>query len=144
METQVYSTWLEIDLEAIRNNIRVIRRRTGTEVMAVIKANGYGHGALQVAQAATEAGATWCGVARMEEALALRDQGITSEIMVLGYTPPALIPEAIRQDIHVAIYDPQMAEAYLESAKEILRTLEGPCEGGNRHGSPGDGSPKGR
>ena len=124
METQVYSTWLEIDLDAIRNNIRAIRRRTNTEVMAVIKANGYGHGALQVAQAATEAGATWCGVARMEEALALREQGINSEIMVLGYTPPALIPEAIRQGIHVAIYDPQMAEAYLEFAKKSSGQLK--------------------
>jgi len=90
----------------------------------VIKANGYGHGALQVAQAATEAGATWCGVARMEEALALREQGINSEIMVLGYTPPALIPEAIRQGIHVAIYDPQMAEAYLEFAKKSSGQLK--------------------
>ncbi|MBG0786337.1 MAG: alanine racemase, partial [Anaerolineaceae bacterium] len=82
METQVYSTWLEIDLDAIRNNVRAVERRTNTNVMAVIKANGYGHGALQVARAATEAGATWCGVARMEEALTLREQGITSELMV--------------------------------------------------------------
>ncbi len=89
METQVYSTWLEIDLDAIRNNVRAVMRRTNTNVMAVIKANGYGHGALQVARAVTEAGATWCGVARMEEALTLREQGVTSELMVLGYTPPA-------------------------------------------------------
>jgi len=124
METQVYSTWLEIDLDAIRNNVRAVERRTNTNVMAVIKANGYGHGALQVAQAATEAGATWCGVARMEEALTLRDQGISSELMVLGYTPPALIPDAIAQNIHVAVYDPQMAEAYLGYAKKSASPLK--------------------
>lgn len=124
METQVYSTWLEIDLDAIRNNVRAVRSRTNTNVMAVIKANGYGHGALQVARAATEAGATWCGVARMEEALTLRDQGITSELMVLGYTPPALIPDAIAQNIHVAVYDPQMAEAYLPFAKGAAGRLK--------------------
>lgn len=124
MDTQVYSTWLEIDLDAIRNNIRAIKRKTQSKVMAVIKANGYGHGALQVARAAIEAGAEWCGVARIEEAITLRDQGITSEIMVLGYTPPALIPEAIRQGIHVAIYDPQMAKAYLDFAHQAPGRLK--------------------
>ena len=124
MDTQAYSTWLEIDLDAIRNNVRAIRRRTQVMVMAVIKANGYGHGALQVARAAIEAGAEWCGVARIEEALTLREQGIGSEIMVLGYTPPALIPEAIRQGIHVAVYDPRMAEAYLENAQKVPGRLK--------------------
>jgi alanine racemase len=124
METQVYSTWLEIDLDAIRHNIRAIKQMTHTTVMAVIKANGYGHGALQVARAAIEAGADWCGVARIEEAITLREQGIKSEIMVLGYTPPALVPEAIRQDIHVAIYDPQMAAAYLDYARQAPGRLK--------------------
>jgi alanine racemase len=124
MDTQSYSTWLEIDLDAIRDNIRAISKMTDTEVMAVIKANGYGHGALQVARAATEAGATWCGVARMEEALALRENGITSEIMVLGYAPPVLVPEAIAKDIHVAIYDPGMAQAYAEQAQKVEGRLK--------------------
>jgi alanine racemase len=124
MDTQAYSTWLEIDLDAIRDNVRAVKEMTATRVMAVIKANGYGHGALQVAHAATEAGADWCGVARMEEALALRENGITSEIMVLGYAPPALIPEAIAKDIHVAIYDPDMARAYAEQARKTEGRLK--------------------
>ncbi len=123
MDTQAYSTWLEIDLDAIRDNVRAISRMTDTKVMAVIKANGYGHGTLQVARAATEAGAEWCGVARMEEALALRENGIDSEIMVLGYTPPVLIPEAIAKDIHVAIYDRGMAKAYAEEARKVAGRL---------------------
>lgn len=118
MNTHAYSTWLEIDLGAIKHNIKEIQKMTQTKVMAVIKANGYGHGVLAVAKAVTEAGAAWCGVARMEEALNLRKAGITSEIMVLGYTPPALIPEAIQNSIHVAIYDETMAKEYTEKAKK--------------------------
>lgn len=119
MNNQAYSTWLEIDLGAIRANIKTIQTMTNAAVMAVIKANGYGHGALTVAKAVTEAGASWCGVARIEEALHLREAGITSEIMVLGYTPPMLIPEAIQHRIHVAIYDPAMARAYAVQARRV-------------------------
>lgn len=124
MNTQAYSTWLEVDLGAIKDNIKTIKKMTGTHVMAVIKANGYGHGVLHVAKAAAEAGAEWCGVARMEEALNLRDAGITSEIMVLGYTPPVLIPEAIQNEIHVAIYDDEMAKAYAVHAGKASKRLK--------------------
>jgi alanine racemase len=124
MNTQEYSTWLEVDLGAIKQNVKEIKKMTGTKVMAVIKANGYGHGALAVAKAATEAGAAWCGVARMEEALNLRAAGITAPVMVLGYTPPVLIPEAIQHDIHVAIYDGEMARAYAVYAKKASKRLK--------------------
>ena len=119
MKTQAYSTWLEVDLGAIKHNIKEIKKMTHTQVMAVIKANGYGHGVLQVAKAATEAGATWCGVARMEEALNLRSAGVQSEVMVLGYTPPVMIPEAVQHDVHVAIYDIDMARAYEAYARKV-------------------------
>jgi len=119
METNSYSTWLEVDLGAIKRNLQAIKTMTHTEVMAVIKANGYGHGVSAVAEAVTEAGASWLGVARMEEAINLRQSGITAEIMVLGYTSPVMIPEAIKHRIHVAIYDPQMARAYAAYANKI-------------------------
>jgi len=124
MNTQAYSTWLEVNLGAIKDNIKAIKKMTGTNVMAVIKANGYGHGVLAVAKAATEAGAAWCGVARMEEALNLREAGITSEIMVLGYTAPMMIPEAIQHEIHVAIYDREMAKAYADHARNASKRLK--------------------
>ena len=124
MDTKAYSTWLEVDLGAIRNNIKQISAMTGTRVMAIIKANGYGHGVLAVAEAATEAGATWLGVARIEEALNLRAAGIVSELMVLGYTPPVLIPEAIQNNIHVAIYDRDMAKAYVSHAEKVVGRLK--------------------
>ncbi|KUK92150.1 MAG: Alanine racemase, partial [Anaerolineaceae bacterium 46_22] len=90
MDTKPYSTWLEIDLGAIKNNIKQLKAMTGTRLMAVIKANAYGHGVLTVAKAAEQAGASWLGVARMEEALNLRAAGIKSEVMVLGYTSPVM------------------------------------------------------
>jgi len=144
MKTQEYSTWLEIDLGAIKNNIRAIKKMTGTQVMAVIKANGYGHGVLEVARAVTNAGAEWCGVARMEEALNLRAAGVKSEIMVLGYSPPMLIPEAIANNIHVAIYDTDMGKAYTEYAKQSGKKLKAHLKietGMGRLGMPADQVP---
>ncbi|MCJ7694035.1 MAG: alanine racemase [Anaerolineaceae bacterium] len=117
MEINTYSTWLEIDLAIIKNNVSLIKVKTGTEVMAVIKANGYGHGAIPAAQSAVKGGATWCGVARIEEALALRRAGISSRILVLGYTPPAKIPDAIDQRISIAIFDPDLTQEYLKYAR---------------------------
>jgi len=124
MDTRAYSTWLEVDLGAIKNNIKQIRIMTGTDVMAIIKANGYGHGVLAVAEVATQAGASWLGVARIEEALNLRAAGIRSELMVLGYTPPVLIPEAIQNNIHVAIYERDMAKAYVTFGKKVEGRLK--------------------
>ena len=69
-------TVAEIDLAAVRHNVRTLRPRDA-ELMAVVKANGYGHGAVAIAGAALEAGATWLGVALVEEGLRLRDAGLT-------------------------------------------------------------------
>jgi len=117
MEANGYSTWLEIDLGAIRNNVRQLLDMTQTRVMAVVKADGYGHGALAVAKAATEAGATWCGVARLDEALALRHAGINSRILVMGYTPPDRIPDAIANNVSLTVYDFDVAHAYADLAE---------------------------
>ena len=68
-------TWVEVDLDAIAHNVRAFAA-LGSQVMAVVKADGYGHGDVAVARAALDAGATWVGVALVEEGLALRDAGI--------------------------------------------------------------------
>src|SRR5215467_10391326 len=102
--------WVEIDLSAIRNNLRRLAELAeGLGVMAVVKANAYGHGAAEVAQAAVTAGAAWLGVARPEEALALRAAGIGAPVLVLGYTPPESAPEAISQDVTLAVFDVEAA-----------------------------------
>lgn len=85
--------------------------------MAVIKANAYGHGAPAVAQACLSSGASWCGVARIEEALALRRAGISCKILILGYTPPAKVPEAIEHNISLSLFDPEFTKSYLQYAQ---------------------------
>jgi len=81
--------WAEIDLEAISHNIREIKRRIGiqAELLAVVKANGYGHGAVPVAREALANGAQRLGVACVDEGVQLRRAGITAPILILGYTP---------------------------------------------------------
>ncbi len=89
-EQQVAITWAEIDLEAIRRNIRAYRRHVGpgVGVIAVVKANAYGHGAVPVARAALEAGASMLAVHRLNEGIELRQAGIDAPVLLMGYTPP--------------------------------------------------------
>jgi alanine racemase len=79
-------TWAEVDLDAIRWNVRKLKPQ-GAELMAVVKANAYGHGDVEVARAALEAGATWIGVALVEEGLRLREARIDAPILVLSEFP---------------------------------------------------------
>ena len=71
-----------VELPAIRHNVRVLREHTGTPVMTVVKADGYGHGLLPAARAAREGGAAWLGVATLDEALALRAGGDTGRVLI--------------------------------------------------------------
>ena len=118
MNTDVYSNWLEIDLAAIQHNIKTFEHMTGKPVMAIVKANGYGHGMIPVALAAQQAGAFGMGVARIEEALELRKAGITSRILVLGYTPPGRIADAASNNISLTVYDRDIAFAYAQEAQK--------------------------
>src|SRR4051794_41958712 len=88
----------EIDLAAIRANVAELRRRAGeAAVMAVVKADGYGHGMLPCARAAIAGGASWLGVAFIEEAVALRDAGIDVAVLAWLLSPPSdLRPAALR------------------------------------------------
>lgn len=87
------SVWAEIDLKAISHNVSELRRITCKEakLMAVVKADGYGHGAIETANEALKSGAECLGVARIEEGIELRKAGIGVPIMVFGYTPMAFI-----------------------------------------------------
>ncbi len=102
-----YSTWTEVDLGAIANNVRRLREVSGVRLMAIVKANAYGHGLTQVAHTAIEAGASCCGVARLEEALDLRAAGIQAPILVLGHWPSERLVEAIGQGISLAVFSPE-------------------------------------
>lgn len=100
-------SWVEIDLKAIANNARNISQRVGEgrKWFAVVKADGYGHGAIPVAKTAAEHGASLLAVASMEEALELRDAGIEQDILVLSHCPTGFVPLAIKEKITLTIFD---------------------------------------
>ncbi|MFE4668437.1 alanine racemase [Streptomyces sp. NPDC056716] len=93
-----------IDLAALRANVRVLREAApGAQLMAVVKSDAYGHGAVPCARAALDAGATWLGTATPEEALALRAAGIPGRIMCWLWTPGGPWREAVEADIDVSV-----------------------------------------
>lgn len=116
-----YSTWANVDLSAIASNVRYYVERTNRQVMAVVKANAYGHGALAVSKAALGAGATWLAVARVEEALELREAGIEAPILILGFTPPEQVDAMIAADVSMTIWDLQQIETIAETAARLAR-----------------------
>jgi alanine racemase len=113
----MYSTWVEVDLNVLEGNVRRLSCLTTARVMAVVKANGYGHGAIPVAKAAIRGGASWCGVACIDEAMALRAAGLECPILVLGFAPTGRLDEAIRADISMTTWrEEQVREAAVAAA----------------------------
>ncbi len=118
MESSICTSWLEIDLGAIQNNIRLLQQMTKKQVMAVVKANAYGHGMPEVVKAAFAAGVNWFGVARIEEALQVREAAPRARILVMGYTPPEMVAEAVKQDVTLTVYDYETASMYSQKVGE--------------------------
>jgi alanine racemase len=111
-------TVARIDLDAVRHNVRILKPPTA-ELMAVVKGDGYGHGAVEVARAALEAGATWVGVALVEEGIALRDGGIEGPVLVLSEFPPGSERDALAAGLTPTVY----TEAGVKAAGEAARAL---------------------
>ena len=118
------NTYVNIDLDAISANFRAIREKAGVPVMAVIKADAYGHGAIQVARKLQDECAFF-GVSSMLEALELRQAGLTNPILVLGHTRVAAFPEAVRENIRPTIYRFEDAQALSEEA--VKQNKVAPC-----------------
>lgn len=112
----LYATWVEIDLEALSSNVRWLAQTTQKSVMAIVKANAYGHGSVQAARAALHGGATWLGVARLEEALDLRSAGIQAPLLVMGYVPVERMIDAIRQKISLTVWESTQIQAAASQA----------------------------
>jgi alanine racemase len=110
MDSSTASTWLEIDLDAIRSNVATLRKIAGVPIMAVVKGNGYGHGIVEATRAAMEGGAAWLAVARLEEAQMIRSAGFESPILVMGFTHPKRAAEAAETNATLTAYDPKMAK----------------------------------
>ena len=112
MNNDHYATWLEIDLNAITSNYNLLKEISGVPVMGVVKANAYGHGLNETALHLQSIGASCLGVARIEEALQLRESGVTIPILVLGYTSHKRVRDAQKTGIHLTVYDPLVADLY--------------------------------
>ena len=117
-------TWVEVDLEAVAYNVRQVKEIVGpgVRVLAVLKADAYGHGALTVARTALNNGASFCGVASVNEAVRMREGGIDAPVLVLGYTPAWLAKEALLHDVTLTVYDADVARAYSRAAVDLRRT----------------------
>jgi len=124
LDTTQYSNWLEIDSGAIAANVRRLCAIAGRPLMAVVKANGYGHGLVAAAKAAVAGGATWCAVARVEEALALRAGGVDCPVLVLGYTPAEWVAPAAQSKVSLTVYDGDLLEGYAARAQAAGQTLK--------------------
>jgi alanine racemase len=111
-------TWAEISLDAYAHNIKELRRvtRPPARLMAVVKANGYGHGAVEVAREALQNGAQYLGVARINEAIPLREAGLEAPILIFGYSPPDLAPMLIEYELTQSVYSLSTASALSEKA----------------------------
>lgn len=118
-------TWLEIDLSAIGRNTQLIKDLVGPDVavLASLKADAYGHGALRVARTVLHHGATWLGVATVSEAAPLRAAGVAAPILVFGYTAPWQAREAVRLDLRLTVYELESAQALSRAAGDLGRAV---------------------
>jgi len=115
-------TWLEIDLGAIAHNVRRLKQLAGdARLMISLKADAYGHGAIQVAQTALHNGASWLGVACLSEGVALRQAGIAAPILILGFTPAWQARDALRHDLTATVFDLEVAQAFSRAALALDR-----------------------
>lgn len=112
--------WAEIDLKSIKNNVKEIKKIVlDKRIIAVIKANAYGHGAIEVAKTLKEEGIDFFAVAILEEALELRRAKFDEDILILGWTPSEDFQKALENNIKLCIYDYEEAKVLNELGKKI-------------------------
>jgi len=106
-------TWVEISKAALTNNVRAFRRHVGekTAVMAVVKSNAYGHGLVDVAKIADRNGVSWFGVDNVDEGIALRKNGITKPILLLGYTLNERLADCVAHRLSFVVYNMETVKA---------------------------------
>ncbi|MFI8623272.1 alanine racemase [Bacillus altitudinis] len=122
MDTNAFyrDTWAEIDLTAIKHNVSHMKDHIGQNVqlMAVVKANAYGHGDIEVARAALEAGADLLAVAFLDEAISLRNKGVKAPILVLGAVPSEYVKVAVRYNVIMTAYS-------IQWLREVVKVMKG-------------------
>ncbi|MCL6560941.1 MAG: alanine racemase [Firmicutes bacterium] len=117
--------WAEVDLQAIAYNMQQIRQIVSpqAEIMAVVKADAYGHGAVEVARVVLKNGASRLAVARVDEAEKLRKAGIKTPILLLGYTPPGQFEDVVRLSLGQTVYSAEMASILNEIAGRLRQRV---------------------
>ena len=120
-----YRSWVEIDLDAFRHNWEEIRRLTGgrTRILQVVKADAYGHGAIEISQHALKNGAVFLGVANADEGVQLRVSGITAPILILSPSPLSEIDEIIKYGLRPSVSDWEFASVLNDSLGKREMTL---------------------
>jgi alanine racemase len=111
--------FVEVNLNAISNNIKLVKSKTQAQILAVVKADAYGHGLIPVAKCAVDAGATWLGVALLEEAILLREAGIKVPIISWLTPPSSDFKQAIELDIDLAIPSLKHLEVIVAAGKAL-------------------------
>jgi alanine racemase len=116
-------TWVEIDLDAIANNVRLLAQMAApARIMAVLKADAYGHGMVKIARTALNNGAAWVGVATLGEGITLRRAGIEAPILVMSYLPAWQVHDAIAHNISATVFTAEIARAFIRAAADLNQT----------------------
>lgn len=121
------SAWVEVNLAHLDYNIKNIQRKVGpsVEIMGIIKADGYGHGAIAVAEVLRQNGITSFGVATLQEAIALREAGAGETIVMLGLTPSEYANTLVQYDLTPVVMSSKNAKAFSNAAQKAGKTVEG-------------------
>lgn len=119
MYTDLKRTWAEIDLSALEQNYKTLRERVGTRFLGVVKADAYGHGAVEVSRTLQELGVDYLAVSSLDEARELRYNGIYCPILILGHTPSDQVPLLIANNITQAVTSEATALKYEEKAAAV-------------------------
>lgn len=124
--TSITSPWAVVDLRAIAGNVRSLRSVTAASamIMAVVKANAYGHGCVRVSETALASGADALGVARIQEAIRLREAGISAPVLVFGHIPNANLPDLINYDLTPTAYSLPFTRFISEVAVRLGKTVK--------------------
>lgn len=119
-------TYIRVDLEAIAENTAILRRATlpAPHMLAVVKANAYGHGLTQVAKTALQNGADWLGVAIPEEGEALRNAGVEAPILVLGAVTEKGAEASVRNRLTQTVFDPERVRMLEDAAEKLNMTAD--------------------
>ena len=126
MESTLKRTWAEIDLDALAHNYGRLRQHIGPKVrfLGVVKADAYGHGAVQVARTLQELGADYLAVSSIDEAMELRANGVTMPVLILGHTPKEQVGRLIEHHITQAVTCKAKALEYSREAAALGGTLK--------------------